>query len=429
MVVKRTFLLIPVLLVLFSCNVAAGKQADLAGTWYPSNPKSLEAEIREYIKNARLGKIDGDVIGVVAPHAGLRYSGPVAAYSYKAAMGQDPELAVVVGFTHRKYFPRVSAFIDEAYVTPLGPAVVDQETTRELIAYSNKIESIPAAFYQENSVEMEIPFIQVAFKNAKVVLLAMGDQGYGICKLLGEALYDVLRDKKNYVIIASTDMCHYMPYEAANERDAKTIGVIKKFDPEAIFSFSDAERRELMCGSGAVAATMFACRKLGADKVEILNYANSGDTSGMKDRVVGYMSAAFIRTKGEKREARPAGANKEGKSMFSREQKDKLLKMARDTIEQYLKTGKRLEVEAEDEALKEEMGAFVTLHKNGQLRGCIGHIIGTQPFYLTVRDMAIASATEDPRFPTVTLDELDDIDIEISALSPMEKVEDYNEIK
>ena len=115
--------------------------------------------------------------------------------------------------------------------------------------------------------------------------------------------------------------------------------------------------------------------------------------------------------------------------MFSQEQKDKLLKMARDTIEQYLKTGKRLEAEAEDEILKEEMGAFVTLHKNGQLRGCIGHIIGTQPFYLTVRDMAIASATEDPRFPPVTLDEMDDIDIEISALSPMKKVEDYNEIE
>ena len=114
--------------------------------------------------------------------------------------------------------------------------------------------------------------------------------------------------------------------------------------------------------------------------------------------------------------------------MFTGDQKKKLLKMARDTIHHYLETGEALEVES-DEAFMEEMGAFVTLHKSGQLRGCIGHIVGDKPFYLTVRNMAIASAVEDPRFPSVRLDELDDIDIEISALSPMKKIDDYNEIQ
>ncbi|MGB2599455.1 MAG: AmmeMemoRadiSam system protein B [Candidatus Omnitrophota bacterium] len=421
---KRIVIFFLVLLILAPWNAAHAKHADLAGTWYTANAKALKAELESYLASAEAEKIDGDVIGLIVPHAGFRYSGAIAAYAYKAAMMQKPDKVIIVGFSHRKYFPVISVFTDEAFVTPLGRAVVDQDISLKLIAASDRIQSIPKAFDDENSIEMEIPFAQVAFKNARIVLVAIGDQDQDNGRILADALYNVLRNEENYVIIASTDMCHFRPYDETNKRDKETIKIIEKFDPDAFYLASLKKRHELMCGPGAVYAVMLASKKLGADKVKILKYANSGDVTGEKNRVVGYLSAAFVRSKtGTKSTAKDKGGD-----MFNREQKDKLLKMARDTITHYLRTGERLEVES-DEAFMDQMGAFVTLHKEGQLRGCIGHIVGSQPFYLTVRDMAIASATEDPRFPPVRLEELDEIDLEISALSPLKKVDDYNEIE
>jgi AmmeMemoRadiSam system protein B/AmmeMemoRadiSam system protein A len=429
-------------------SVAAGvcaeaKHADLAGSWYTASPDQLRSELEKYLRDARVGKIGGDILGVIAPHAGFRFSGPVAAYAYKAVMEKNPSKVIVVGFTHRRYFPdRIAVLTDEAFVTPLGRALIDTDIANKLIAYDRNIQYIPQAFDAENSIEMEVPFIQVALKDARLVIVALCDQRLENCRLLADALYSVLQNEKDFVLVASTDMCHYLSYDVTNKRDAETIAAIKTLDPDSFYFGSLKERHELMCGYGAVYAVMSVCKRLGADKVEVLKYANSGDTSGMKDRVVGYLSAAFIKSGKEKEAAIAEGTarkvfrgifekteKKEEQSMFSQEQKEELLKIARDTIRYYLETGKRLDVEVRDEALKQDMGAFVTLRKHGQLRGCIGHMVATAPLYLTVRDMAISAATEDPRFAPVTLDELDDIEMEISALSPMRKIDDYSKIE
>jgi len=427
--IKRIFLIVGVLAFAAWGCVAMAKHADLAGTWYSGLPGKLKAEINGYLQNVRTEKIRGDLIGVIAPHAGVRASGPVAAYAFKAVKEKNPDKIIVVGFSHRTHLPgRIAVFTDDAFVTPLGEARIDMDLSRKLIAYDKNIQSIPRVFESENSVELEIPFIQVVSKDARLVLVAICDQSLRNCRLLADALYNVLRDEKNFVIVASSDMCHYLPYEAAKKRDRQTIEAIKKFDPDFLYSKSLKAKHELMCGYGAVYAVMGACKKLGADEVEILKYANSGDTLGDRSRVVGYLSAAFMKT--EKPGARAAGeSEKEEQEMFDQAQRDKLLKIARDTIRHYLKTGERLDVKVEDTALKQDMGAFVTLHKHGRLRGCIGNMAATGPLCLTVRDMAIAAATEDPRFPRLTLDELDDVDIEISALTPMRKIDDYNEIE
>ena len=424
----RRFLFAVLVIVFVMAGACAdAKQADLAGSWYNASPVQLRAELEGYLHNARVGRIEGEIVGAIAPHAGLRFSGPVAAYTYKAIMAGNPDKVIVVGFTHRKYFPnRIAVFTDKTFVTPLGEAVIDADITNKLIAYSENIQDIPQAFTAENSVEMEIPFIQTVLKDARLVMIALCDQRLENCRLLANALYDILRDEKDFVLIASTDMCHYLPYDITNKRDAETIGIIKAFDPDSLYFYSLKKRHELMCGYGAVYSVMSACKRLGADKVEILKYANSGDTAGSKDKVVGYLSAAFIKS-GKKEKA--VTEKEEEADMFSREQKEELLKIARDTIRHYLETGKRLDVKAGDKALEQDMGAFVTLHERGQLRGCIGHMAATRPLYLTVRDMAISAATEDPRFPPVTLEELNDIDVEISALSPMKKIDDYNEIE
>jgi len=187
-----------------------------------------------------------------------------------------------------------------------------------------------------------------------------------------------------------------------------------------------------MCGYGAVYSVMEATKKLGADESVILKYANSGDFEPMtRNSVVGYVSALFTKKEAsdENLPEELSGKDKEGKdNMLNEAERKELLKIARDAINLYLETGQCFDAKTSDETLKEKMGAFVTLHKNGRLRGCIGHVIAEGALYLTVRDMAIASAAHDTRFSPVSAEEMKDIDIEISVLSPMEKITDYEKI-
>lgn len=439
---KRAVLAFLACLLMLPGEQALAKYADLSGSWYSASPPELRAEIESYINGAGPVAVRGRVIGAVAPHAGIRFSGPVAGYAYKAIESSAPSTVIVVGFSHRRYIPGgVAVLTDEAFVTPLGKMEVDADITEDLMSYDSRIRPIADIFQGENSVELQLPFIQVAVKDAKIVLLAMTDQREENCQALAKALYHVLKGKKDFVIVASTDMCHYLPYEDAVARDARTIELVKGLDPAALYRESVMRNNELMCGYGAVYTVMEASKRLGADEVEILKYANSGDTSGMKDRVVGYMSALFVQSHGSAADVKSAApdaagarsqtgpAEKEVKGMLNNEQRKELLKIARDTMKLYLETGKRLEPRVADGILKQDMGAFVTIHKKGELRGCIGHMAATGPLYLTVRDMAIAAATEDPRFASLTAGELNNVDIEISVLSPMRRVAGPDEIK
>lgn len=420
---KRKFFIAVVSIAVFlgACALGHAKYADLAGAWYTASPEALRAELEGYLNDAQVPDLGGEAIGFISPHAGFRFSGPVAAYTYKAAALSSPDTVIVIGFSHKGMFPGISVFTEEKYTTPMGDIFTDLELSGNIIARDARIKNFPLAFQSEQSIEMQLPFIQAAMKNTpKVVMISIGDSSFENAEILANALYEALKDRKKFVIIGSTDMCHYLPYETAKARDLMTIEAVKKFDPTLLYETSKKNRHELMCGFGAVCATMMTAKKLGADKVVVLDSANSGDTSGMKDKVVGYLSAAFVKS---------GVIQKEETGMFTSEQKKTLLKIARDSIIHYLRTGQRLTVSASDEALKQDMGAFVTLHERGRLRGCIGHMTAAQPLYLTVRDMAIAAATEDPRFPAVTLGEMDNIDIEISALSPMEKIDDYKQIE
>jgi len=284
-----------IFILLISAAIAQAKYADLAGTWYSGSPSVLSSEIRQYLSDADVPEIQGEPVAFIVPHAGYRFSGPVAAYSYKAAARLNPATAVVVGFSHRRYFPGISVFDEESYTTPLGTIYSDRAITEKLISYDKRIRYYAPAFSGENSIEMQIPFIQTAFKDSKIVLVELGPQDHDNITLLANALYDTLKDEKDYVILASTDMSHYLTYDKANDKDSHTVDIIKKFDPELLYSESVKNNNELMCGCGAVVATMIASKKLGADKLSVLKYANSGDTYGDKNRVVGYLSAVLIK--------------------------------------------------------------------------------------------------------------------------------------
>ena len=420
--VKRFTILIIALLISINVHAEIVKKADLAGSWYPSSEKTLSSVLDSYLDMAKIEPISGDIRAIVVPHAGLIYSGPVAAYAYKEIQGKNYKTALILGFCHRKTFDGISVYNKGCFQTPLGSLEVDSQIANEIISHNKKITFRPEAFENENSIELELPFIKKVLPHCKIVPIAFGSSDPAYRDIMADILAEILGKREDVLLIISTDMSHYHTYEDAKRIDLKSIELLRNFSARQIYEES-VLGEQIFCGYMPVASALLACEKIGADKISILQYANSGDTTGDRRKVVGYVSAAIYKDiSGEKNEQME-------EKMLSDEQRGKLLKIARDTIKIYLQTGKILEIKENDPILNKEMGAFVTLHKKGELRGCIGNIIGNGPLYLTVRDMAIQSATDDPRFPKVTLDELDEIDIEISALSELEKVTDTDKIE
>lgn len=422
----RTPLFLAIILSLFFASVSYCqdiKDSDLAGSWYPANSVKLYNQIKGYLEKANPPQVSGEVLAIISPHAGLQYSGPVAAYGFKLAGNKKIDAVIVIGFSHRKDYDGIAIFNKDGIRTPLGVLYTNKELREKLLKSNKKIFANNPFFEDENSIELILPFIQVALGNPKILLLAIGNQSLENSEILGTSLYEILKDQKDFLIVASTDMSHYLAYEQAVAVDSETAQFLKEFEPEKLFLAGLSQNR--MCGLATVTSTMIALKKLGGKRIEILKQATSADSTQDKSAVVGYLSAAFL--KDADKTISENNPMKE-KELLTKEQKQKLLKIARDAITHYINTGKTLEIKENDALLKQPMGAFVTLHKKGQLRGCIGHIEAQGPLYLTVRNMAISSATEDPRFSPVTKDELKDIHIEISVLSPLKKTTNPDEI-
>lgn len=408
------------------------KTCDLAGKWYPESKQKLTAEIQKYLNNANPPKFKNKIIGIISPHAGIEYSGLIAAFSYKAIKNQNREIktAIVIGFNHRVPHKGIAVCDSDYYQTPLGKVKIDTELTKKLLEYDKNIYSMKKAFQNENSSEMQIPFIQTVLENTKLVIIHIGKQSLNNCELLSQALYENLKSRDSFLLIGSTDMCHFLPYKQTNRIDEYTISVIKEFNPQKLFKASKAKHHRLMCGYGAVCTLMMTCKKLGASDIKILKYLNSGDTTYNKSNVVGYLSAAITNSKNNGRSNTEDNNKEEEYNMgLSQNEKEKLMHIAQTTLENYLSSGEKPNFEIESGTLTEKRGAFVTLKNNGRLRGCIGNMIGRGPLYKTIENMAIEAATGDPRFPKVTSDELNEISVEISVLSPLEKVESPDEIK
>ena len=257
----------------------------------------------------------------------------------------------------------------------------------------------------------------------------MGDQEYETCEKLADALSKALKDKEA-LIVASTDLSHFHPYDQAVKLDQVVIDHVNSFDSKGLFEDISKGKCEA-CGVGPMVATMLAAKKLGADKAKVLKYANSGDVTGDRSGVVGYMSAVIYRSgDNPKEEEVEKQSEKVGIDMgLSEEEKQMLLNIARATIEHKFKKEETPDFKIDSETLKENRGAFVTLEKDGRLRGCIGYIQAIKPLHLTIQEMALQAAFSDPRFPPVSEDELDKLHIEISVLTPLRKISNVDEVQ
>lgn len=412
---NKVLVMLALFLVMLPASSEEVKKAVVAGAFYPDSSVVLAGQVDRYLREANPQRIEGEIVALISPHAGYVYSGPVAAFGYKAISDRKYDTVVIIGPSHHVSFDGVSILERGFYETPLGKVEIDSEFAKELIKFKKSvIYFYPQAYEEEHSVEVQIPFLQRSSKDFKIVTLIMGNISYKTCKDLSEALVSAIRkSNKKVLILASTDMSHYYSYNDAVLKDQVTLSEILNFDAERLAEKISKGECEL-CGVAPVLATLLAGKGLGANKISLLKYANSADTAGDKSRVVGYGSLVIYR---------------EEERMLNAEQKIRLLEIARKTIEDYVKENRDPQFTETDSELLKEKGAFVTLRKGEDLRGCIGNIIGRGPLYLTVRDMAIASATEDPRFSPVTAKELKDIKIEISVLSKPKRIAGVDEIR
>jgi AmmeMemoRadiSam system protein B len=273
------------------------RPSPIAGTWYEGRPEALKRNVDAYLNNAELPDLPGEVIAVIAPHAGHRYSGAIAGYAFAALRNRTPDLVAVISPMHHPYAQPLITSSHEAYSTPLGTIPIDKSAIDELDAALKAdlgigLSAVPHD--PEHSLEIELPFLQRALASDFMLLPVMvRAQDQRVSEGLGKALAKTLQGK-NYILVASTDLSHFYDQETANRLDNEMLRQIESFSPEGVFE-AEKTGTGFACGHAAVAAVLWAAKELGANTVKLLNYATSGDVTGDYSGVVGYGAAAVLK--------------------------------------------------------------------------------------------------------------------------------------
>lgn len=267
----------------------------VAGTWYPASAGALAREIDAYVEAAAV-EASADLQAVIAPHAGLMFSGPVGAYAYKAASKGGYDVAFLVGPSHFTAFEGVSVWPDGAFDCPLGQLVVDTEAAAEVLR-SPVARALPVAHQREHSIEMQLPFLRRLLPEVPIVPILIGHQRRDTIETLAQVLADAAGTRRA-LLVASTDLSHYFDARTAAELDGRVQAHVERFDADGLLarfeSYPEGERgRYVACGGGAAIAVMMTARLRGATAGRVLKYAHSGEVSGDYDGVVGYLAAGF----------------------------------------------------------------------------------------------------------------------------------------
>jgi hypothetical protein len=425
-------------------NMSDIRQPAVAGQFYSAEAEKLQEQIKTFLKDVDTPEVKGRVRALLVPHAGYVFSGPTAAYAYKHLQGMRAGTVYILGNSHSSFFEGAALDDSAAWRTPLGEVEIDQEAANELDEAGSRISFNGAAHQKEHSLEVQLPFLQTILKkDFKIVPLLFGNTAAGEdVEQVARILADNLREED--VVIISSDMSHFPPYEEANRVDKKTLDKIMTGDIEELEEHIAASLEEnipgedtLLCGEDAVKTGMRLARILEWDNIQKLHYANSGDNPMVdKESVVGYGAVAFLDTKmkkqEEKKEEHSSGSaeQEQVEDPLNEQQRRTLLDIARETVEKYIRTGEKPAYNIVDERLRKTEGAFVTLKKNGELRGCIGRIVqAEEPLWQVVRDVAVDAALHDDRFPPVEEDELPHLTYEVSVLSIPEPVDDWRRVE
>ncbi len=392
----------------------------VADAFYPGNSTEL-VEVLDtlFSYSPAPPDIQGELLGLVSPHAGYAYSGVVAAAGYKLLKGKEFDTVIILGPSHQAVFSGIAAYPSGEWETPLGSVPVDDKFVGELVSASRSIFPNTLFHSREHSIEVQIPFLQYILESDfKIVPLLVGAVSMEIIEDAANALIRVLKGRKNWIIIMSSDLYHGYSYEECRLSDSETITHILDMNEEEFYLCIKKGKCEA-CGYGGIAIGIRTLREIGATNAVLVTYTNSAEVTGnYVGYVVGYASIAFS-----------AIGDKSDHPQLTEEDKKELLEIAKRSVEAAVKGKPLPEFSPSSPRLLEPWGAFVTLKKNGQLRGCIGYIVGLKPLYKTVQDVAVSAALNDPRFPPVTPDELPFLSYEVSVLTPLRRVKDIKEIE
>ncbi len=405
------------------------REPAVAGMFYEKDSDKLKEHLRKLFDQASPGISDEEVAAIIVPHAGYVYSGSVAASGFNQIPGDaDFERIFLVGSSHRSGFEGASVYNRGDYITPLGRVEIDMDVVNKLVDSSQVISSDPFVHKDEHSLEVELPFLQYHLKHPfKLVPVIMGPHDMAGASEVGKILAEWFRPGNLFVI--STDFSHYPSYDDSKEIDERTANAILKNNPEELLKVLDKNKSQnvdglatSLCGWTSVLMLQHITHNQNNIRYEKIEYRNSGDSPfGDKNRVVGYYAIAAFRqtkTKGEE-------------SVFSLnfEEKQWLLERSHKTLEAIV-DGNEPEEPADviSTNLQAHVGVFVSLYKDGNLRGCIGNFEGEAPLWKQVDQMTESAAMQDPRFYPVTRDEVKNMVVEISVLTPKRKINDIREI-
>ncbi len=409
-----------------ACASAEDRAPAVAGQFYPVSAATLRADLAGFFSHAAPRNGQTAVRALIVPHAGYVFSGQVAASGVAQIDPQRTfENIFLIGVSHNAAYEGAAVYVAGDFLTPLGRVPVNADIGRKLLQGGGMFLENNRAHAVEHSLEVQLPLLQYHLKKPfSIVPILLGTEDPGVCKQLARMLQPYFTKENLFVI--STDLSHYPSYEEAVTIDRKTIDAVLSGSPEKLLRVVSengrAGTRQLvtsMCGLAGVLTLQHIVATDRSQKFTLIQYNNSGDVPvGEKGRVVGYAAIAV-------------GAQKDEAFHISSQDRRRLLVIARTTLEKYLQTRQITGLKSEQlsEALRTPCGAFVTLKKHGDLRGCIGNFSGTEELAKTVQNMAIAAATEDYRFSPVSFEELKGLDIEISVLSPLRKVASVQEIE
>ena len=416
---------------MMNCNgqtsVPVVRPATQAGRFYESDARLLSHEVDSLLARHAQRSDDEDVAALIVPHAGYYFSGNVAASAYARLNPEKKYKRIfLLGPSHHEWLDGASVNGEvDYYATPLGDVKVDRETARQLIQADSVFSYQPKAHDREHCLEVQLPFLQRHLGEVPpIVPIIISTNDYSKLKRMAEVLKPWFTEENLFII--SSDFSHYPSYEDAYEVDAKTGEAVASGDVEQFIATIEANARSgkrnlstSACGEFPIITLMLMLN--GQYQVKHIMYQNSGDIDNYDhSRVVGYHSFAFIRN-GQTR------TNTE--FTLSYEEKQMLKKIAYTSIKDSL-NGKPISMfNHQSSILNQKCGAFVSLHKQGRLRGCIGHFGEDVPLHEIVAEMARAAAFEDPRFPPVHREELGDIDIEISVLTPMRRIQSLDDFQ
>lgn len=386
------------------------KEPAVAGAFYPADGKALKEVVSSFLRAVPERSVDGRLIALVSPHAGYRFSGQIAAYAYRHLEGKNINTVILLGPSHHSAFNGASVYTRGSMRTPFGDVKIDEKLARSLLNEKANVSFYPQAFEKEHSIEVQLPFLQQTLKNFKIVPIIIGSPTRESYMHLTEKLRDILGRDEKTILIASTDLSHYHDYNTAMTMDRKITDAVERMsleDVEGLIRTGEGE----MCGAYPVIFTMAVARALGATNGVIYALANSGDITQDRGSVVGYAAIGLYKTP------------------LSKTERDELLSLAKNTIVEYVTRGKVPDITVRDLRLRANGATFVTINRNGQLRGCIGNIQPMMPLYRSVITNAVSASSRDSRFRPMVKEELKDAEVEVTVLSPLEHLNSIKGIK